>query len=122
MNNLGDRPNLLRNDGGNRENWLAVQPIGGASNRNAVGARVWARAGQLEMMREVHSGSSYLSQDDMRLFFGLGTHRRVDSLRIRWPSGRIDSLENIAANRLLILREGEGYVEYPSPSTGSRPN
>ena len=122
VNNLGDRPNLLRNDGGNRENWLAVHPIGGASNRNAIGSRVWVRAGQLEMMREVHSGSSYLSQDDMRLFFGLGSHRRVDSLRIRWPSGRIDSLENIAANRLLILREGEGHVEYPSPSADSRPN
>ena len=111
VNNLGDRPNLLRNDGGNRENWLAVHPIGSTSNRSAVGARVWVRAGQLEMMREVHSGSSYLSQDDMRLYFGLGGRLKVDSLRIRWPSGRIDSLENIEINRLLILREGEGGAE-----------
>jgi len=120
--NLGDTVNLLRNDGGNRENWLVLNLVGSASNRDAIGARVWVTAGELEMMREVHSGSSYLSQDDMRLFFGLGGHRKVDRMRIRWPSGRIDTLENVAANRLLILREGERHVEYSSLSIRTRLN
>ena len=109
--NLNDSVNLLRNDGGNRENWLVVRLIGSISNRNAIGARVRVTAGELEMMREVHSGSSYMSQNDMRLFFGLGGHSEVDRIHITWPSGRTELLEDIAANRRLTVVEGGEQTE-----------
>lgn len=111
--NAGDTVNLLRNDGGNRENWLAISLVGETCNRSAVGARVEVEAGSLHMAREVRSGASYLSQNDLRLSFGLGGNDRVERIRIRWPGGQQDTLSDISANRLLIITEGKGYREQP---------
>ena len=108
--NAGGAVSLLRNDGGNREHWLALELVGRSGNRDGIGARVEVEAGSLRMVREVRSGASYLSQHEMRIFFGLGGRDRAEKVLIRWPGGGLDSLENIAANRLLIVTEGAGYT------------
>ena len=105
VTNLKGSPNLLENRGG-QNTWLILKLIGTRSNRDAIGARVKATAGNLTQIREVRSGSSYLSQNDMRLHFGLGKHRQIDRIEIRWPSGLGERLERIEANQNLTLVEG----------------
>ncbi len=108
---LNDSPTLLRNDGGNRNNWLLVKTVGTESNRDGIGAKVKARCGELVQINEVRSGSSYLSQNDLRLHFGLGRCAAVDELEVSWPSGREESFEDIPANQVLTIREGSGTVQ-----------
>ncbi|MBI2503026.1 MAG: VCBS repeat-containing protein [Candidatus Latescibacteria bacterium] len=108
--NVGGPAELLRNEGGNREHWLGLRLEGKAGNRDAVGARVRVRAGSLNMIREVHAGSSYSSQSDLRLYFGLGGQTRVDSLEVRWPGGRVETFANLPVNCQLRFEEGRGYL------------
>ena len=108
--NLNDRPTLLRNDGGNKNNWLMVKTIGTASNRDGIGARIEVRSGELTQSAEIRSGASYLSHNDLRVHFGLGQRETIDSLVVRWPSGLEERFENLSANRLVVLQEGEGIV------------
>jgi hypothetical protein len=111
--NIGESPNLLRNDVGNKNHWLALKLVGTRSNRNAIGAKVILTAGGLRQIRYVKSGSSYLSQNDMRLFFGLGNVKTADTVEIHWPSGLIRRLEKIPADQYLIITEGrEEYQHY----------
>ncbi len=105
VTNLRGKPDLLENRGG-QNTWLILKLIGARSNRDAIGARVKVTTGNLTQIREVRSGSSYLSQNDMRLHFGLGKHRQVDRVEIRWPSGLQEYLEGIGANQILTLVEG----------------
>lgn len=111
---------LLRNDAGNRSRWLRVKLVGAArehvvgstgaprlSNRNGIGARVTVWAGGRPQVREVRSGSSYLSQNDFRIHFGLGRNATVDSLKVRWPGGAVDRMGSISADREIVVREGE---------------
>ena len=105
VTNLKDSPNLLQNEG-NQNTWLILKLIGTRSNRDAIGTRVKVTAGNLTQIREVRSGSSYLSQNDMRLHFGLGKHRQVDRIEIRWPSGLQEHFEGIELNQILTLVEG----------------
>ncbi|MDE2887417.1 MAG: CRTAC1 family protein [Gemmatimonadota bacterium] len=111
---------LLRNEVGNRNRWLRIKLVGAArgnqkhpggaprrSNRNGIGARVTVWAGGGRQVREVRSGSSYLSQNDFRLHFGLGKHVAADSVTVRWPGGTVDRLGSIASDRELVVREGE---------------
>ena len=106
--NLNDAPTLLRNDGGPRGNWLLVRTVGTAGNRDGVGARVRVRCGEMTQVQEVRSGSSYLSQNDPRLHFGLGQADRVDELRIAWPGGLVETWRDLAVNQFLVVREGSG--------------
>ena len=105
VTNLKGTPDLLENGGGQNA-WLTLKLIGTRSNRDAIGARVKVKTGHLIQIREVRSGSSYLSQNDMRLHFGLGKHRQVDQVEIRWPSGLQEHLAGIEANQTLTLVEG----------------
>ena len=105
VTNLKGAPDLLENEGGQNA-WLTLKLIGTHSNRDAIGAQVKVTTGNLTQIREVRSGSSYLSQSDMRLHFGVGKHRRVDRVEIRWPSGLQEQLEGIEANQTLTLVEG----------------
>jgi len=82
-----------------------VKCVGTISNRSAIGARVTVIAGTRKQIDEVQSGSSYLSQNDLRLHFGLGAAAKVDRLEIRWPSGRINSYENLPVDRLHRFEE-----------------
>jgi hypothetical protein len=111
VNNLDAAPSLLRNDGGNKNNWILIKCIGTRSNRSAIGARVTVVAGGRSQIDEVMSGSSYYSQNDLRLHFGLGQAKRVERLEIRWPSGKVESLSDIAVNQIVRVREGEGIIK-----------
>ena len=110
VNNLDDAPSLLRNECHNSNNWLMVKCIGTKSNRSAIGARVSVTTGSHIQIDEVMSGSSYYSQNDLRLHFGLGSARRADRVEVRWPLGGVESFEAVSANRLIRIREGEGIV------------
>ncbi len=103
-------PSLLRNEGGNKRNWLLVKCVGTRSNRSAIGARVRLVAGQHAQMQEVISGSSFLSQSDLRLHFGLGQAAAADLLEVAWPSGLKESFRGVRANQLITLVEGQGIV------------
>jgi hypothetical protein len=106
----GGPADLLRNDGGNRGNAVLLRLIGTASNRDAVGARVRLTAGSRTQIREVAAGSSYLGQNDIRLHFGLGPLSMVERVEIQWPSGKSETLQTVAANQILTVREGAGLV------------
>ncbi len=111
VNNLGGPPSLLRNDRGNKNNWIMVKCIGTRSNRSGIGTRVKVTAGGRSQIDEVMSGSSYYSQNDLRLHFGLGKAKKVESIEISWPSGLKENLKDLPVNQLLIVQETEGIVE-----------
>jgi enediyne biosynthesis protein E4 len=116
VGDLDAPPMILRNDGGNRNNWITLELRGARGNRLALGARVKVVAGKFAQVDEVRSGGSYLSQNDLRLHFGLGKAERVDRVEIRWPSGKTETLQNLAARSFYSVKEGEGVV----PSLGRR--
>ncbi len=105
VSNIDDRPTLLHNEGGNRNNWIELSLAGTVSNRSAVGAKVKIRAGDLAQYDHVRAGGSFLSSNDPRLHFGLGHRKRVDSIEIRWPTGKVDRYQNLEANRILSFSE-----------------
>jgi len=102
---LGQRPRLLRNDGGNRKNWVMVRLVGTTSNRDGIGARVRVTAGGRTQMRLRVSSSGYISQSDPRLHFGLGDAARIDRIEIRWPSGKVQTVEGQRPNRVITITE-----------------
>ena len=102
----GQRPYVLRNDGGNRRHWLALRLVGTCSNRDGIGARVkTVAASGLTQYHTVTTAGSYLSASDKRLLVGLGDDDRLRLVEIRWPSGAIQTLSDVRANQLLTLRE-----------------
>jgi hypothetical protein len=103
--NLGQRPRLLRNDGGNRANWTMIRLVGTSSNRDGIGARVRVSAAGRTQTRLRVSSSGYLSQSDPRLHFGLGDAKRIDRIEIRWPSGRLQTLEGQRPNQVITVTE-----------------
>ncbi len=111
VNNSHDRPSLLRNQG-DHGNWILLRLIGVKSNRDAIGARVTVRVGAHQQTQEVRSGGGYISQSDFRLHFGLGAATQVDSVEIRWPSGLVERLDHLNANRIVKIREGVGIVDH----------
>jgi len=98
---------LVRNDGGNGRNWSMVKVVGKRSNRDGVGAEVRLTSGNRTQVRQVRSGSSYLSASDPRLHFGLGASRRSERLEITWPSGLRQHFEDVPVNEVLLIEEGE---------------
>ena len=114
--NLGDLPSLLRNDGGNAQNWIKLKLIGSVCNRTAIGARVRVITGSHIQMDEVHSGSSVMSQSDLRLHFGLGKIQTIDAIEVKWPTTqKIERFTKVAANQILTIREGSGIVSSDKP-------
>lgn len=115
--NVGERPTLLLNRTVNSNHRVLFQLIGKKSNRAAIGARVTVTAGGLRSINEVKGGSSYLSQNDLRLHFGLGTSDKMNSVEIRWPNGNIELLRDVPADAIYTVVEGEGIKERkPFPS------
>jgi enediyne biosynthesis protein E4 len=108
--NMNEGPSLLRNDCRAKNNWLKVKCMGTKSNRSAIGARVRVVTGRHAQMNEVMSGSSYVSQNDFRLHFGLGDARQADLVEVRWPLGLVESFKNVDGNQLLVLQEGHGII------------
>src|SRR5450759_2653307 len=103
--NLNEPPSLLRNDVSGTNHWLKVLLIGVASNRSAIGAQVVAAYGERRQAQAVVAQSSYLSVNDRRLHFGLGSAATA-SLEIRWPSGAVEKIAEVAAGQLVVIREG----------------
>ena len=103
--NLDDEGILLRNDMGNKNNWLKLHLIGISSNRDAIGARVRITVAGKTYIDQKKGGCGYLSQNDPRLHFGLGSSLTVDKIEIFWPSGHEQTLENVQANQILIVEE-----------------
>jgi len=108
--NLNEPPSLLRNDVSGDNRWLKVKLIGVESNRSAIGARITARYGDKIQVQEVLSQSSFYSASDLRLHFGLGRAEAAD-LEIRWPRGTKETVAHVAANHLVMIREGSGIVK-----------
>ncbi len=98
---------LFRNDGGNSNHWLRVKTVGTKSNRDGIGAVVRVRSASGVQWQTVHSGSSYCSQSELPLTFGLGRDTKVDSLEIEWPSGTKQRFTNLDANQFLAVEEGK---------------
>ena len=108
VNDLDGPPMLLRNDGGSRAgHWISLKLVGTRSNRNAVGAKVWLKAGGLTQVDEVRSGDSYLSHSDWRLHFGLGSTTQVAEVIIRWPNGTTEKLTNLPIDKVVTVVEGK---------------
>ncbi len=103
--NINGPPRLYRNDGGNRGNWLIIDLVGTAGNRDAIGARIRVTVGEKTQTRDIRSSSGYLSQSDLRAHFGLGTAARADRVEIRWPNGAIQELTAVDANQVLRVTE-----------------
>ena len=104
VNNTAQRPKLLRNDGGNNNNWLLIELIG-RQHGDALGTRVTVTTALITQTRERQSGGSYLSSHDPRLHFGLGSAGHVD-IEVRWPDGSVDTLREVTANQILRLEQG----------------
>ena len=109
-----NRASFYRNNG-NNNHWLRVELIGIESNRNGIGARLFADAGALRQMREILGGLGR-QQDEKVAHFGLARHTQVDRLEIRWPSGQVDVLENIPADRKIRVFEGRGGYQVVEPT------
>jgi hypothetical protein len=103
--NLNDRPSLYRNEADKTNHWIGFRLEGTRSNRSAIGARVEIEVLGRKQISEVRSGGSYLSQDDLRVHFGLGKAARVDRTRIRWPNGNTQELGGFDADRYVTIRE-----------------
>src|SRR6266566_7629569 len=110
VENIDGLPMVLHNESTISNHWITFQLVGTRSNRLALGAKVRVVAGSLSEIDEVRSGGSYLSQNDLRLHFGLGSADKVDRVEVRWPSGSTQTLQNLASDRFYIVKEGEGIV------------
>lgn len=117
IENLQGEPTILRPEGGPRNHWISFSLVGTKSGRLALNARVRVTSGGFVQQDEVRSGGSYLSQNDLRLHFGLGTQIRVDQAEILWPSGARDIIRNLPADRFYTIREGQGIVASIPAST-----
>ena len=106
VNNLDGPPTILRNDGGNRQNFLVVELEGRKANRDAIGAVVTVNAGDPVQRAERHSGDSYLSRSDPRLHFGLAKRPKVEFLEVRWPNGAVQRFGQVSANTFIRIVEG----------------
>ena len=108
--NVGQAPDILRNDGGNRSNSLLIRTIGTRSNRDGIGARLKLSVGGKILTRDVKAGSGYLGQNDLRVHLGMARRTVAERLEILWPSGMLDTVENINANQILTVQEGKGVI------------
>ncbi len=105
ITNCNQKPVLLRNDGGNHNNWLSIKLVGQKSNRSAIGTRLILTSGERTQLVEIKSTASYLSSHDRRVIFGLGQSQKVNKIDIFWPSGIRQTLTNLSVNQLLRIVE-----------------
>jgi hypothetical protein len=108
---MNDVPSLLRNDSEQLGGFLSIRLAGKKSNRSGIGARVKVRLGKRELVQEVRSGSTFMSQSDLRLHFGLGADKSADEVTVRWPSGAEQSVKNVEANQFVTITEQEGITD-----------
>jgi len=108
ISNMNASPSLLVNQVRSANHWVAFRTVGTKSNRDGIGARITMKAGSRNFVDEVRSGSSYISNNDMRVHFGLGAATKIDWVQIRWPSGLIERFEGLGIDAIHTLKEGSG--------------
>jgi hypothetical protein len=116
-NPVNGYPQLLRCDSAGAaaaNHWLKIRTLGTKSNRSGIGARITCVTGTHRQIDEVRSGGGYASQNDLRVHFGLGEANKADRVEIRWPSGQVDALENVASNQVVYVQEGKGIIKSES--------
>jgi enediyne biosynthesis protein E4 len=109
--NVGEPPSLLKNMNADGYHRVLFKLVGTKSNRAAIGARVTIRAAGVQQFSEVRGGGSYLSQNDLRLHFGLGTTSQMESVQIRWPNGNVETLQDVPDDYIYTVVEGKGIQE-----------
>ncbi len=107
---------VFRNEGGNRNRWLQIKTVGAKSNRDGIGAVVRVTSASGKQWSQVRSGSSYCSQSDLALTFGLGKDPGATAIEIDWPSGAKQKLGAVPANQILVIQEGKGIVAKAGPA------
>jgi hypothetical protein len=118
--NVGEPPSLLLNTNQAANHRVLLQLAGTKSNRAAIGARVTMHAGGMTQFDEVRGGGSYLSQNDLRLHFGLASATQIDLLEVRWPTGKTESFKDVAADKIYAITEGQGIKAIAAlPAPGS---
>jgi hypothetical protein len=115
VSNSNEFPQVLRNDGGNANNWLEVMLVGVKSNRDGRGAALKLTTEGFVEYRQAQGGMSYMSAQDPRIAFGLGRRKSVESLEITWPSGAVDKLANVPINQTITVKEGVGIIPRDFP-------
>jgi enediyne biosynthesis protein E4 len=115
INNRGDYPMLLRNDGAAAHHWLEILLIGTKSNRDGIGASLKLTAEGETHVEQAKGGMSYMSASDPRIHFGLGKRSKVEMLEITWPSGRVDRWKDVPVDRIIAMKEGTGIVPQNFP-------
>ena len=103
-------PALLRNDGGNRNNWIGLRLKGREGHLSAIGAKVTLVCSELRQVMINQNATSYLSCNDPRIHFGLGSHEHVDRIEILWPDGSRDVLRDLQPNRYITILQGSGLI------------
>jgi hypothetical protein len=109
--NVGEPPSLLLNTPNNSNHRVEFQLIGSKSNRAAIGARLTIHAAGIMQFDEVHGGGSYLSQNDLRLHFGLGPAAKIDAIEVRWPNGSVEKFPSLPGDNLYTVLEGRGITK-----------
>ncbi len=118
--NVGEPPSLLLNTNKAANHRVLFHLVGTKSNRAAIGARVTIHAGGMTQFDEVRGGGSYLSQNDLRLHFGLGSATKIDLVEVRWPTGKTESFKDVTADKIYAITEGQGIKEtaaLPAPQS-----
>src|ERR1700687_3628991 len=108
VSNMNDRPSLLVNQIRNANHWIAIHTIGTKSNHDGIGARIRVKTPTRILVDEVRSGSSYISNSDLRVHFGLGSAAKIEWIEIRWPSGLTERFANLAVDQIHTTTEGSG--------------
>lgn len=106
--NMDGPPSLLLNQNHSASHRVLFKLVGTKSNKAAIGARVTVKAGSLVQINEVRGGASYLSQNDLRLHFGLAENDRMNEVRVRWPQGEIEIMRDVPADFIYTIVEGSG--------------
>jgi hypothetical protein len=109
--NVGEPPSLLLNHNDAPNHRVLFKLVGTRSNKAAIGARVTVKAGSLVQFDEVRGGASYLSQNDLRLHFGLGANETMSEVSVRWPNGEKETLRNVVADFIYTINEGVGIQQ-----------
>ena len=108
ISNLNDRPSLLVNQIRTPNHWITIHAVGTKSNRDGIGARIRVKMASRTLVDEVRSGSSYSSNSDMRVHFGLGAAAKPDWVEVRWPSGLTERFTNLSVDEIHTVKEGSG--------------
>lgn len=108
INNMNATPSLLVNQIHNSNHWVAIHAVGTKSNRDGIGTRIRLKTATRVLVDEVRSGSSYISNSDMRVHFGLGKTDKIEWIEVRWPSGLIERFTGLGVDQIQTLREGSG--------------